>query len=169
MASIMVQWASVRSRKGLSNCHAQLPEHCYASLEHQVGGEDQCSALEDSAALCLRFCAGGRVLELGCGTGASSRWLAQQGYNVTAMDISAAALQAAAAASAAEGLPAGNPEWLLRDIFELTTGCQQQPDTEASAHAAGGVYGLVSTPTAGYQGCFHFIYDCQGGFVICHN
>jgi SAM-dependent methyltransferase len=103
------------------------------------------------------------VLEVGCGTGASSRWLSQQGFKVTAVDISAPALQAAAAASAAEGLPADNPEWLLHDIFELTTGCQQLPTTGAGAHGADGACGSQPTPTVGYQGNFDFIYDCQGG------
>jgi SAM-dependent methyltransferase len=33
-----------------------------------------------------------RALELGCGTGASAVWLAQQGFDVTALDLSAAAI-----------------------------------------------------------------------------
>jgi 2-polyprenyl-3-methyl-5-hydroxy-6-metoxy-1,4-benzoquinol methylase len=64
--------------------------------------------------------------------------LAQHGFRVTAVDLSAAALQAAATAASAEGLPPDNPQWLRQDIFEL------------DAHQ-------------GHQ--FSFIYDCQGGFV----
>jgi SAM-dependent methyltransferase len=33
-----------------------------------------------------------RALELGCGTGASAVWLAQQGFDVTALDLSTAAI-----------------------------------------------------------------------------
>src|SRR5437588_11801910 len=40
----------------------------------------------------LRPC---RALELGCGTGASAVWLAQQGFDVTALDLSAAAIACA--------------------------------------------------------------------------
>ena len=35
----------------------------------------------------------GRVIELGCGTGTNSIWLAQQGFEVTAVDISPLALE----------------------------------------------------------------------------
>lgn len=36
-----------------------------------------------------------RALELGCGTGASAVWLAQQGFNVTALDLSPLAIDRA--------------------------------------------------------------------------
>jgi SAM-dependent methyltransferase len=36
-----------------------------------------------------------KALELGCGTGTNSIWLAQQGFDVTALDISASAIQRA--------------------------------------------------------------------------
>ena len=35
----------------------------------------------------------GKVLEIGCGTGANAIWLADQGFEVTAIDISATAIQ----------------------------------------------------------------------------
>lgn len=37
----------------------------------------------------------GRTLELGCGTGANAVWLAQQGFDVTALDLSGVALEKA--------------------------------------------------------------------------
>lgn len=37
----------------------------------------------------------GRVLEIGCGTGASAIYLARKGYNVTAIDISSVAIEKA--------------------------------------------------------------------------
>ena len=37
----------------------------------------------------------GRALELGCGTGASAVWLAQQGFDVTALDLSKLAIDRA--------------------------------------------------------------------------
>jgi SAM-dependent methyltransferase len=46
----------------------------------------------------------GRALELGCGEGADAVWLAEQGWQVTAADISAVALGRAAAHAASAGL-----------------------------------------------------------------
>lgn len=44
------------------------------------------------AEACIRPC---RALELGCGTGASAVWLVQQGFDVTALDVSALAIDRA--------------------------------------------------------------------------
>jgi chemotaxis protein methyltransferase CheR len=46
----------------------------------------------------------GRALDLGCGEGADAVWLAEQGWQVTAVDISANALQRAAAAADERGV-----------------------------------------------------------------
>ena len=45
-----------------------------------------------------------RALELGCGTGTNSVWLAQQGFDVTGLDIAATALRQAQACAAAAGV-----------------------------------------------------------------
>lgn len=42
----------------------------------------------------------GRALDVGCGEGADARWLAGRGWRVTAIDVSAVALERAAAAAA---------------------------------------------------------------------
>ncbi|NNF98789.1 MAG: class I SAM-dependent methyltransferase [Desulfobacteraceae bacterium] len=44
----------------------------------------------------------GRLLEIGCGTGTNAIWLAQHGFSVTAVDISALAVQKAQEKAAAE-------------------------------------------------------------------
>ena len=46
----------------------------------------------------------GRALDLGCGQGADAIWLAQQGWTVTAVDISQTALDAAARAAETAGV-----------------------------------------------------------------
>ena len=46
----------------------------------------------------------GSVLDLGCGSGGDAVWFAQQGWSVTAVDISAAALALAADAAGAAGV-----------------------------------------------------------------
>src|SRR3954452_9296635 len=44
-----------------------------------------------------------RALELGCGTGASAVWLAQQGFDVTALDLSTVAIESARRRAEAAG------------------------------------------------------------------
>lgn len=46
----------------------------------------------------------GRALDVGCGEGADAVWLAQQGWHVTAIDVSANALARARAAAEAAGV-----------------------------------------------------------------
>ncbi len=46
----------------------------------------------------------GRALDLGCGEGADSVWLAERGWNVVAVDISDTALQRARSAAEARGV-----------------------------------------------------------------
>ncbi|MBB4662193.1 class I SAM-dependent methyltransferase [Conexibacter arvalis] len=58
----------------------------------------------------------GTALDLGCGQGADAIWLAQQGWRVTAADISSIALEQAARAAAAAGLPADAIRWERHDL-----------------------------------------------------
>src|SRR3978361_34687 len=46
----------------------------------------------------------GRALDLGCGEGGDAMWLAERGWQVTAVDISETALQRAAAAAQGRGI-----------------------------------------------------------------
>jgi SAM-dependent methyltransferase len=55
------------------------------------------------------------ALDLGCGAGADAIWLAQQGWSVTGLDISAAALAHAASEADAAGV-ADRIEWVQRDL-----------------------------------------------------
>jgi SAM-dependent methyltransferase len=55
----------------------------------------------------------GYALEVGCGDGADAIWLAQHGWNVTAVDISAVALERARAMDAT-----GRVEWRRADLLE---------------------------------------------------
>jgi len=57
----------------------------------------------------------GRALDLGCGAGADAIWLAQQGWTVTGVDISAAALAHAATEAETAGV-ADRIEWLRLDL-----------------------------------------------------
>ncbi len=54
-----------------------------------------------------------KALELGCGTGTNAIWLAQQGFEVTAMDLSETALDQAGRKAGADGC-----NFVLTDFFE---------------------------------------------------
>jgi SAM-dependent methyltransferase len=59
----------------------------------------------------------GRALDLGCGEGADAIWLAQQGWQVTAVDLSTVALARAAEHAAASGEEvAGRIDWQQHDL-----------------------------------------------------
>ncbi|MGC9669472.1 FAD-dependent oxidoreductase [Planosporangium sp. 12N6] len=73
----------------------------------------------------------GRALDVGCGEGADAVWLAERGWQVTAVDIATTALERAAAHAAAAGPDvAGRIEWVHADL-------RDQPPAE-------GAYDLVS-------------------------
>jgi methyl halide transferase len=57
-----------------------------------------------------------RAFELGCGTGANAVWLAQQGFDVTAVDISPLAIERARQRAAAAGV---NVRFLQADVLNL--------------------------------------------------
>ncbi len=57
-----------------------------------------------------------RMLELGCGTGTNALFLAQQGFEVTAVDVAALAIEKARAKAAAKGM---NIAFVHADILAL--------------------------------------------------
>jgi SAM-dependent methyltransferase len=57
----------------------------------------------------------GSALDLGCGEGADALWLASRGWRVTALDVSAVALERAAA-HAREAGQDGSIEWVQQDL-----------------------------------------------------
>ncbi|MBL8932712.1 MAG: class I SAM-dependent methyltransferase [Kineosporiaceae bacterium] len=79
----------------------------------------------------------GRALDLGCGEGGDAVWLAEQGWQVTAVDISPTAVSRGAAAAAERGL-ASAITWLAHDLttwrtegsYDLVTACFFQAPVE---------------------------------------
>ncbi|MDT7576084.1 MAG: hypothetical protein QOH17_2417, partial [Pseudonocardiales bacterium] len=63
----------------------------YASLDQVWSGRPNGALVAEVAQL-----RPGRVLDVGCGEGADAVWLAQQGWDVTALDVSQVALERAA-------------------------------------------------------------------------
>jgi SAM-dependent methyltransferase len=79
------------SSEGVPHTASDLWDEKYAAAEQLWSGEPN-RALVDAAAP-LRV---GRALDVGCGEGADAVWLAQQGWDVTALDVSGVALDRAA-------------------------------------------------------------------------
>ena len=104
----------------------------------------------------------GKALDLGCGEGADSVWLAERGWVVTAVDIAATAIARAESLAARRGIPDDRITWLIEDLsvwqptdtYDLVSACFLQspidfPRTEvlqrvASAVAPGGHLLVVS-------------------------
>ena len=63
----------------------------------------------------------GTALDAGCGEGADALWLAERGWQVTAVDFSAVALERGAARAREEGLD-DRVEWVQADLSTWTPG-----------------------------------------------
>ncbi len=80
----------------------------------------------------------GRVLDLGAGEGGDAIWLARQGWQVTAVDISQVALDRAARAADEAGIEEGRIDWVAADLaswqpagpIDLVTACFFQSPVE---------------------------------------
>ena len=55
----------------------------------------------------------GKVLDVGCGEGRNARWLAKQGWQVTAVDFSAVAIEKASRSAESQ---TSNPNWRVQDV-----------------------------------------------------
>ncbi|MFL1427085.1 MULTISPECIES: class I SAM-dependent methyltransferase [unclassified Nocardiopsis] len=81
----------------------------------------------------------GRALDAGAGTGAEARWLAGQGWRVTAVDISQAALDAARErAGALDAAAAERIAWVRADLTEEIPGTGFDLVCSHYAHPTGG-------------------------------
>jgi SAM-dependent methyltransferase len=63
----------------------------------------------------------GRALDLGCGEGGDAVWLAQRGWGVTGVDLSATAVARGRAAAAAAGLSPDRIELVAADLATWTS------------------------------------------------
>jgi len=82
----------------------------YASLDQIWSGNPNGQLVREVADLAV-----GRALDVGCGEGADAIWLAEQGWQVTALDVSTVALDRARAAGAKAGV---NVRWLHAGLVE---------------------------------------------------
>jgi cyclopropane fatty-acyl-phospholipid synthase-like methyltransferase len=91
---------------------AQWWEHHYQDAAAGPAGQPSAHLVAEVVGL-----APGTVLEAGCGTGADAVWLARQGWDVTAVDVSPSAVQHARTLAAQhEPDVAGRISWLVADL-----------------------------------------------------
>lgn len=69
----------------------------------------------------------GTALDVGCGEGGDAVWLAEQGWTVVGVDLSAVALGRAAAAAVERGV-AALCTWVQGDITDVAVGARLGPD-----------------------------------------
>ncbi len=107
----------------------------------------------------------GRALDLGCGEGGDSIWLAEQGWRVTGVDISATAIDRARKEAVRRGVD-GEITWIVGDLstwtpadrYELVSACFFHSPVEfprstvleraASAVTSGGHFALIGHASA---------------------
>lgn len=88
----------------------ELWDQRYAGLEKLWSGQPNAVLVGETREL-----RPGRALDVGCGEGADALWLAEQGWQVTALDVSTVALDRAAGEAAARGL---RVHWLHAGLVE---------------------------------------------------
>src|SRR5689334_18998297 len=74
--------------------------------DHLAGSDNALTRRQFQALVAAAVPAGGALLDLGCGTGLDAQWYAEQGYRVTAYDVSAEMI-ARLRARCAEAIGAG--------------------------------------------------------------
>lgn len=92
---------------------AEFWESRYADSERVWSGRPNATLVDVAAQL-----PPARALDLGCGEGADAIWLAQQGWHVTGVDISPSAIDRAASAAHAVGVPRERIRFLVADLAD---------------------------------------------------
>ncbi len=139
----------------------------YSTGETTWSGQVNRAVAEEAAQV-----APGRALEVGCGTGADAVWLAEQGWQVVATDVSDVALQRGeAAALEHDAEAAGRITWEQHDLlawvpeprsFELVTAAffQLPPDPRRRVYAA---LADAVTPGGSLLLVLHDVIDLENG------
>ncbi len=102
-----------------ANGSAKKRTNSPAEWDERYGGSEQVWSGEPNGALVAEVdgLEPGRALDIGCGEGADAVWLAEQGWNVTGLDVTTVALDRAAQHAADAGV---DVRWLLTGLPEAT-------------------------------------------------
>lgn len=111
---------------------AQFWDELFRQPDHPLGFDLPDAGLVAWAAVGLLGEPGGRALDVGCGLGRNSRWLAAYGYEVTGVDLSPYAIDEATRRSAGQDI-----RYAVRDVLR---------------ERVGGTYDLVYD-----SGCLHHL------------
>lgn len=84
----------------------------------------------------------GRALDIGCGTGSNSVWLAQQGFDVTGIDVAPLAVERSKDRARAAGV---NAQFVVADVLDLP-----DPKQPFSFFLDRGCYHAVRRSSPGY-------------------
>lgn len=123
--SVVIQEVTVTDETS-ANDNASFWETRYGEREQIWSGRPNAALVAEATKLVP-----GRALDLGCGEGGDSIWLAEQGWTVTAVDISSTAIARATAAAKERGIPDERISWTVADLasweptgaFELVSAC----------------------------------------------
>ena len=132
----------------MSEHEAVLPPHSAEHWDERYSGDPVWSGNPNEALVAeVAGLGAGRALDVGCGEGADSVWLAQQGWQVTALDISAKAVErteamAGRAGVEVEGVAAGLLDASLTDasydlVSALYPALVRTPDGDAEERLLG--------------------------------
>ncbi|MEU5881986.1 class I SAM-dependent methyltransferase [Spirillospora sp. NPDC047279] len=135
---------------GHAHDHETAPEFTEEFWEERYSGSHQHVWSGRPNATLVTEAAGlppGRALDIGCGEGADAVWLAEQGWDATAIDWSATALERAAAHD-----PGGRVHWLRADLatwapdepFDLVTSHYTHPPADSRAELFARLAGMVA-------------------------
>lgn len=151
---------AVQTYRARRASHDPWDQH-YASTEHMWSGQPNGPLVSETRGL-----RPGRALEVGCGEGADALWLAEHGWDVTALDVSQVALDRAADRAERAGVQV---RWLHAGLLEaalppenfdlvsaqypalLRTETHEAELALLKAVAPGGVLLVVHHPTPGKE------------------
>lgn len=103
-------------KPGSDHDAAQMWDEMYRSRDRVWSGQPNPQLIAEAAPL-----APGTALDLGCGEGADAIWLASRGWTVTAVDVSAVALERAKAHAEERG-QGGKITWVQQDLATWVPG-----------------------------------------------
>lgn len=119
LAVLAADTPAASTASDVSSADTETPAE-YWEGEYSNGGPRWSGSVNATTAAVAQDLPAGSVLELGCGEGGDAVWLAEEGWQVTAVDISPTATARGAEAAATRGV-AEHIDWVASDLSTWTT------------------------------------------------